>query len=76
MRTKKFLFATTFAMMAACMIMNSSCTKYVDDAVENGGSRQVADKATVNLRFTSPEGADVSVSQPPGVPADLKSPNA
>ena len=63
MRTKKFLFATTFAMMAACMMMNTSCTKYVDDAVENGGSRQVADKATVKLRFTSPEGADVSVSQ-------------
>lgn len=63
MRTKKFLFATTFAMMAACMMMNSSCTKYVDDAVENGGSRQVADKATVKLRFTSPEGDDVSVSQ-------------
>ena len=59
----KFLFATTFAMMAACMIMNSSCTKYVDDAAENGGSRQVADKATVKLRFTSPEGADVSVIQ-------------
>ena len=32
MRTKKFLFATTFAMMAACMMMNTSCTKYVDDA--------------------------------------------
>ena len=63
MRTKKFLFATTFAMMAACMMMNSSCTKYVDEEVENGGSRQVADKATVKLRFTSPEGADVSVSQ-------------
>lgn len=63
MRTKKFLFATTFAMMAACMMMNSSCTKYVDDAAENGGSRQLADKATVKLRFTSPEGADVSVSQ-------------
>ena len=63
MRTKTFLFATTFAMMAACMMMNSSCTKYVDEAVENGGSRQVADKATVKLRFTSPEGADVSVSQ-------------
>ena len=63
MRTKKFLFATTFAMMAACMMMNSSCTKYVDDAAENGGSRQVADKATVKLRFTSPEGSDVSVSQ-------------
>ena len=63
MRTKKFLFATTFAMMAACMMMNTSCTKYVDEAVENGGSRQVSDKATVKLRFTSPEGADVSVSQ-------------
>lgn len=63
MRTKKFLFATTFAMMAACMMMNSSCTEYVDDAVENRGSRQVADKATVKLRFTSPEGDDVSVSQ-------------
>ena len=63
MRTKKFLFATTFAMMAACMMMNTSCTKYVDDAAENGGSRQVADKATVKLRFTSPEGSDVSVSQ-------------
>ena len=63
MRTKTFLFATTFAMMAACMMMNTSCTKYVDEAVENGGSRQVADKATVKLRFTSPEGADVSVSQ-------------
>lgn len=63
MRTKKFLFATTFAMMAACMMMNTSCTEYVDDAVENRGSRQVADKATVKLRFTSPEGADVSVSQ-------------
>ena len=63
MRTKKFLFATTFAMMAACMMINSSCTKYVDEAVENGGSRQVADKATVKLRFTSPEGDDVSVSQ-------------
>ena len=49
--------------MAACMIMNSSCTKYVDEEVENGGSRQVADKATVKLRFTSPEGSDVSVSQ-------------
>ena len=38
MRTKKFLFATTFAMMAACMMMNTSCTEYVDDAVENGGN--------------------------------------
>lgn len=63
MRTKKFLFATTFAMMAACMMMNTSCTEYVDEAVENGGTRQVAEKATVKLRFTSPEGADVSVSQ-------------
>ena len=63
MRTKKFLFATTFAMMAACMMMNTSCTKYVDEAVENGGSRQAIGKATVKLRFTSPEGADVSVSQ-------------
>ena len=63
MRTKKFLFATTFAMMAVGMIMNTSCTEYVDEAVENGGSQQVADKATVKLRFTSPEGADVSVSQ-------------
>lgn len=63
MRTKKFLFATTFAMMAACMMMNTSCTEYVDEAVENGGSQQVADKATVKLRFTSPEDADVSVSQ-------------
>lgn len=62
MRTKKFLFATTFAMMAACMMMNTSCTEYVDEAVD-GGSQQVADKATVKLRFTSPEGADVSVSQ-------------
>ena len=51
MRTMKFLFATTFAMMAACMMMNSSCTKYVDEAVENGGSRRVADKGTVKLRF-------------------------
>ena len=63
MRTKTFLFATTFAMMAACMMMNSSCTKYVDEAAENGGSRQAIGKATVKLRFTSPEGADVSVSQ-------------
>ena len=62
MRTKKFLFATTFAMMAACMMMNTSCTEYVDEAVD-GGSQQVADKATVKLRFTSPEGDDVSVSQ-------------
>ena len=62
MRTKKFLFATTFAMMAACMMMNTSCTEYVDEAVD-GGSQQVADKATVKLRFTSLEGADVSVSQ-------------
>lgn len=37
--------------------------EYVDEAVENGGTRQVAEKATVKLRFTSPEGADVSVSQ-------------
>ena len=63
MRTKKFLFATTFAMMVACMMMNSSCTEYVDETAENGGSRQVTDKATVKLRFTSPEGDDVSVSQ-------------
>lgn len=63
MRTKKFLFATTFPMMVACMMMNSSCTEYVDETAENGGSRQVADKATVKLRFTSPEGDDVSVSQ-------------
>lgn len=63
MRTKKFLFATTFAMMVACMMMNSSCTEYVDETAENGGSRQVADKATVKLRYTSPEGDDVSVSQ-------------
>lgn len=62
MRTKKFLFATTFAMMAACMMMNTSCTEYVDEAVD-GGSQQVADKATVKLRFTSPENDDVSVSQ-------------
>lgn len=63
MRTKKFLFATTFAMMAACMMMNTSCTQYVDDVVENGGSQQAIGKATVRLRFTSPEGDDVSVSQ-------------
>ncbi|HRL64667.1 MAG TPA: hypothetical protein PKW64_10345 [Segatella copri] len=63
MRTKKFFFATTFAMMVACMMMNSSCTEYVDETAENGGSRQVTDKATVKLRFTSPEGDDVSVSQ-------------
>lgn len=63
MRTKKFLFATTFMMMAVGMMMNTSCTEYVDEAVENGGSQQVADKATVKLRFTSPEGDDVSVSQ-------------
>lgn len=63
MRIKKFFFATIFAMMAACMMMNTSCTEYVDEAVENGGSQQMADKATVKLRFTSPEGADVSVSQ-------------
>ena len=63
MRTNTFLFATTFAMMAACMMMNTSCTEYVDETVENGGSQQVADKATVKLRFTSPEGDDVSVSQ-------------
>ena len=50
MRTKKFLFATTFAMMAACMMMNTSCTEYVDDAVENGGSPLVADKATVKIQ--------------------------
>lgn len=56
MRTKKFLFATTF------MMVNTSCTEYADEAVENGGSQQVADKAIVKLRFTSPEGADVSVS--------------
>lgn len=36
MRTKKFLFATTFAMMVACMMMNSSCTEYVDETAENG----------------------------------------
>lgn len=63
MRTKKFLFATTFAMMAACMMMNTSCTEYVEDAVENGGSRPMTGKTTVRLRFTSPEGDDVSVSQ-------------
>lgn len=63
MRTKKFLFATTFAMMAACMMMNTSCTEYVEDAVENGGSRSMTGKTTVRLRFTSPEGDDVSVSQ-------------
>ena len=63
MRTKKFLFATTLAMMAVGMMMNTSCTEYVDEAVENGGSQQMADKATVKLRFTSSEGADVSVSQ-------------
>ena len=44
-------------------LCNSSCTQYVDETVENGGNRQVADKATVKLRFTSPEGADVRVSQ-------------
>lgn len=38
MRTKKFLFATTFMMMAVGMMMNTSCTEYVDEAVENGGS--------------------------------------
>ena len=33
MKTKTFLFATTFLMMAACM-MNSSCSKYVDELSE------------------------------------------
>lgn len=47
MRTKKFLFATTFAMMAACMMMNTSCTEYVEDAVENGGSRPMTGKTAV-----------------------------
>lgn len=42
MKTNKFLFATTFMMMAACMMMNSSCTKYVDDVVEDSGKQQVA----------------------------------
>ncbi len=37
MKTKTFLFATTFAMMAVGMMMNTSCTEYVEDAVENGG---------------------------------------
>lgn len=63
MKTKTFLFATTFAMMAAGMMMNTSCTGYVEDAVENGGSQPISGKATVRLRFTSPEGDDVSVSQ-------------
>lgn len=34
MRTKKFLFATTLMMMAACMMMNTSCTEYVDETVD------------------------------------------
>lgn len=33
MKTKTFLFATTFLMMAACM-MNTSCSKYVDEFTE------------------------------------------
>lgn len=63
MKTKTFLFATTFAMMAVGMMMNTSCTEYVEDAVENGGSQPMTGNATVKVRFTSPEGADVSVSQ-------------
>lgn len=61
MKTKTFLFATTFAMMAAGMMMNTSCTGYVEDAVENGGSQPISGKATVRLRFTSPEGDDVPI---------------
>ena len=49
MKTKTFLFATTFAMMAAGMMMNTSCTGYVEDAVENGGSQPMTGKATVKL---------------------------
>ena len=41
MKTRTFLFATTFMMMAACVGF-SSCTKYVDEVVENEASQSDA----------------------------------
>lgn len=59
MKTKTFLFATTFMMMAACMMMNTSCTKYaMDDVVENGGSQEAVDgkeHVKLNLSAAVPE---------------------
>lgn len=60
MKTKTFLFATTFAMMAACMGINTSCSKLVmDEVVENGngdedGSQTTpAGKEHVKLNFST-----------------------
>lgn len=54
MKTKTFLFAITLMMMAACMMTNISCTKYVDDVVENGGSQAaVGGKEHVKLNLSA-----------------------
>lgn len=60
MKTKTFLFATTFAMMAACMGVNTSCSKLMmDDAVENGNGDADGSQATpagkehVKLNFST-----------------------
>lgn len=57
MKTKTFLFATTFLMMAACM-MNTSCSKYVDEFTEAPSGEQT-DAAVgvehVKLNLSTPE---------------------
>ena len=52
MRTKKFLFATTFAMMAVGMMMNTSCTQYVDEA----GNPTMDEEWNVNGSYMAIEG--------------------
>ncbi len=57
MKTKTFLFATTFLMMAACM-MNTSCSKYVDELTDSPHGAQT-DAAVgvehVKLNLSAPE---------------------
>lgn len=57
MKTKTFLFATTFLMMAACM-MNSSCSKYVDelsDASQGEQTEAAVGVEHVKLNLSAPE---------------------
>lgn len=57
MKIKTFLFATTFAMMAACM-MNTSCSKYADEFADSPQGAQT-DAAVgvehVKLNLSAPE---------------------
>lgn len=57
MKTMTFLFATTFLMMAACM-MNTSCSKYVDELSEAPLGEQTEEAVGVEhvkLNLSTPE---------------------